>query len=93
MKPETRQKFIVGNWKMRTAPFEAKALAKGIPERIRLTNWVTVILCPPFPYLALVENILQGSGIELGAQNMYPQEKGQFTGELSPNMLLDVGCK
>jgi triosephosphate isomerase len=93
MKTHVRNRFIVGNWKMHTASFEAKVLAKGIVDGIRLVDRVTVILCPPFPYLALVGDILKGSGIELGAQNMYPDEEGAFTGEVSPTMLLDLGCK
>jgi triosephosphate isomerase len=52
-----------------------------------------LILCPPFPYLALVGDILKGSRIVLGAQNMYPQSSGAFTGEVSPSMLVDLGCK
>jgi triosephosphate isomerase len=93
MNPDTRRKFIVGNWKMNTASFEVKELAKGIVDEIQLTDQVKVTLCPPFPYLALVEDILKGTGIELGGQNMYPENEGEFTGEVSPTMLLDVGCK
>ncbi len=52
-----------------------------------------LILCPPFPYLALVGDILKGGRIVLEAQNMYPQASGAFTGEVSPSMLLDLGCK
>ena len=51
-----------------------------------------VILCPPFPYLALVGEMLRGSRIALGAQNMYPAAEGAFTGEVSTTMLLDLGC-
>ena len=92
MNTHLRQKFIVGNWKMNTDTFESKALAEGIVDGIRLTDQVTVILCPPFPYLALVEGIVEGSGIELGGQNIYPDGEGAFTGEVSPTMLLDLGC-
>jgi triosephosphate isomerase len=93
MNTQLRQKFVVGNWKMNTTTFEAKALAQGIVDGIRLTSQVTVILCPPFPHLELVRGIIKGSGIELGGQNMYPDGEGSFTGEVSPTMLLDLDCK
>ena len=54
---------------------------------------VSVAVCPPFPYLALVGEILKGSCVALGAQNLYPEKEGAFTGEVSPTMLLDLGCK
>jgi triosephosphate isomerase len=93
MSTNLRQKYIVGNWKMNTATYEANALAKDIVDGMSLTDFVTVILCPPFPYLALVGDLLRGSGIELGGQNMYPEGEGAFTGEVSSTMLLDVGCR
>jgi triosephosphate isomerase len=93
MATQIRQKFIVGNWKMHTTAFEAEQLAKGIIDGFDSAEHVTVILCPPFPYLALVGDMLKGSRVALGAQNMYPQAEGAFTGEVSPTMLLDLGCK
>ena len=93
MNTHLRQKCVVGNWKMNTTTFEAKALAQGIVDGISLASQVTVILCPPFPYLELVRDIIKGSGIELGGQNMYPDGEGSFTGEVSPTMLLDLDCK
>lgn len=93
MTTHTREKFVVGNWKMHTTAFEAQQLAKGIADGLGSADHVTVILCPPFPYLALVGDMLKGSRIALGAQNMYPEEEGAFTGEVSPTMLLDLGCK
>ncbi len=59
----------------------------GIEDR------VSVAVCPPFPYLALVGEILKGSHVALGAQNLYPEKEGAFSGEVSPTMLLDLGCK
>jgi triosephosphate isomerase len=93
MKTHIREKFIVGNWKMHTTAFEAAHLTKGIIDGLAGADHVTVILCPPFPYLALVGDMLKGSQVVLGAQNMYPQAEGAFTGEVSPTMLLDLGCK
>jgi triosephosphate isomerase len=78
---------------MHTTAFEAQQLAKGVVEGIANIDHVTVIVCPPFPYLALVREMLHGSEVLLGAQNMYPERVGAFTGEVSPTMLLDLGCK
>jgi triosephosphate isomerase (TIM) len=88
-----RQKSVVGNWKMHTNAAEAKQLAKAVVEGVGIDDRVSVALCPPFPYLALVREILKGSRVALGAQNLYPEKEGAFTGEVSPTMLLDVGCK
>ena len=93
MNPDVRQKVVVGNWKMHTTTAEAKQLAGGIVDGMGSGDGVSVILCPPFPYLAVVGEILKGSHIALGAQNMYPEKEGAFTGEVSPTMLLDLGCK
>ena len=88
-----RQKFIIGNWKMHTNSAEARLLAKAVVDGAGAEDRVSVVLCPPFPYLALVGEILKGSRIALGAQNLYPEKEGAFTGEVSPTMLLDLGCK
>lgn len=87
-----RQKFIVGNWKMYTTAAEAKRLARAIVDGMGAEDRVSVGVCPPFPYLALVGQVLKGSPIALGAQNLYPEKEGAFTGEVSPTMLLDLGC-
>jgi triosephosphate isomerase len=88
-----RQKFVAGNWKMYTTAAEAKRLAKGVLDGVGIEDRVSVAICPPFPYLALVGEILKGSRVALGAQNLYPEKEGAFTGEVSPTMLLDLGCK
>jgi triosephosphate isomerase len=96
MKPHIRQKFVVGNWKMHTTAAEATELAKAIANGMGVmsaVDRVSVAVCPPFPYLALVGEILKGSCVALGAQNLYPGKEGAFTGEVSPTMLLDLGCK
>ena len=88
-----RKKFVVGNWKMHTNAAEAGRLARAIADGVGTEDRVTVAVCPPFPYLALVGEILKGSSVSLGAQNLYPEKEGAFTGEVSPTMLLDLGCK
>ena len=90
---EIEKKTIVGNWKMHTTSSEARDLAQGIVDGLIDEEGVSIILCPPYPYLAVVGEVLKETRIALGAQNMYPQMEGAFTGEVSPTMLLDVGCK
>ena len=88
-----RQKFVAANWKMHTTAVEAKQLARAVVDGMGIEDRVTVAICPPFPYLAIVGEILEGSRVALGAQNLYPEKEGAFTGEVSPTMLLDLGCK
>ena len=78
---------------MHTTSAEATRLAQGVVAGLGNDNGASVILCPPFPYLASVMHVLKGSPIALGAQNMYPEKEGAFTGEVSPTMLLYLGCK
>jgi triosephosphate isomerase len=90
---EMPRKLIVGNWKMHTTAIEAARLAAAIVEGVGDEDRVSVLICPPFPYIALVGIILTGSLVALGGQNIYPETQGAFTGEVSPTMLLDLGCK
>ncbi len=79
--------FIVGNWKMNTTIQEAAILASAVSNAIRDVSGVDVVLCPPFVFLVEVEKALAGSRLHVGAQNMHFQDKGAFTGEVSPIML------
>lgn len=79
--------LIAGNWKMNTTVSEAVALVKEmLPELDRIDN-VERVICPPFVSLAAVSEQLAGSPVKLGAQNLYFEEKGAYTGEISPLML------
>jgi len=79
--------IIAGNWKMNTTVPEAVKLASDMKEALASTPGVDVVLCPPFVSLDPVSKVIQGTPIMLGAQNMYHEEKGAFTGEISPLML------
>ncbi len=79
--------FVAGNWKMHTTVEEAVALATALREPLEHLGGVTRVVCPPFVSLAAVSDVLQGSGIAVGAQNMHPDPEGAFTGEVSPTML------
>jgi triosephosphate isomerase len=91
--PIMRKKFIAGNWKMFTNGASAQQLAAGVVQGLGAETGVTVAVCPPFPYLGRVGEALRGSPVALGAQNLYPEKEGAFTGEVSPLMLADVGCR
>src|SRR5262245_21325921 len=88
-----RKKFVAGNWKMYTTSAAAKALAASVREKLAGETRVTVAVCPPFPWLMLVAETLKGSPIAVGAQNVFPEEQGAFTGEVNADMLLDAGCR
>jgi triosephosphate isomerase len=88
-----RDKIIAGNWKMFKTAATARELATGIARGLGVLAGAKVIVCPPFPYLSHVGLVLQGTGVALGAQNVYPAAEGPFTGEVSPEMLLDMGCE
>jgi triosephosphate isomerase len=87
-----RRKLIAGNWKMNTHFASAIALAQNIVARADEAGHVDLLVCPPFVYITAVASALRGSPVALGAQNMYHQPNGAFTGETSAAMLLDVGC-
>jgi triosephosphate isomerase len=89
-----RKPFVGGNWKMNTDGKSAVELAKGVVQKCdAMLEKVEVCVCPPFVYLAAVKNALAQSNIALGAQDVYFEPKGVFTGEISCQMLKDVGCK
>ena len=88
-----RKLLIVGNWKMHTHAADAIRLAKALVDGFVGDPNVSVAVSPPFPYLTLVRDIFKETHITLGAQNFFPAADGAVTGEVSPTMLLDVGCK
>lgn len=89
-----RKPFIGGNWKMNTDSKSAVELAKGVAEKCAsMLAKVDVCVCPPFVYLPAIKNALGASAVGVGAQDVYFEAKGAFTGEVSCQMLKDVGCK
>ena len=82
--------IVVGNWKMNTSVSEALKLALDMKEALEPVPRVEKVICPPFISLEPVSRAIQGSSVKLGAQNMHYQEKGAFTGEVSPPMLADM---
>jgi triosephosphate isomerase len=87
---EMRIPFIAGNWKMNTTAAEAERLVLEMLERLDKIEGVEKVLCPPFVSLVAISMMLQSSSIKLGAQNMYFEAKGAYTGEISPLMLSEL---
>jgi len=85
--------LIAGNWKMNKTIVESVALVKEIKDFVREIKGVDIVVCPPFTSLWVVKEIINVTNIHLGAQNIYWETKGAFTGEISPLMLKDVGCE
>lgn len=89
-----RKKFVAGNWKMNMLGKEAGQLARGVAGGVTgITDEVDVVLAPPFTALRIVAEAIEGTGIGLGAQDVFWEEKGPYTGEISPAMLVDAGCE
>ncbi len=88
-----RTPLIAGNWKMYKTIGEAKALVRDVLAGLGTLTDREAIVCPPFTALAAVSPLLADSPLGLGAQNLYPEAQGAFTGEVSPSMLVDVGCR
>ncbi len=82
--------FIAGNWKMNTTATEAERLVLEMLEKLDKIEGVEKVLCPPFVSLVAISMMLQGSSVKLGAQNMYFEAKGAYTGEISPLMLREL---
>ena len=87
-----RKTLIAGNWKMNLDRLQAVALATELKGGFITDNNVELAVCPPFVYLDAVAAIVQETSIALGAQDMYFEKEGAFTGEISGAMLSDLGC-
>jgi triosephosphate isomerase len=92
MEAQGRKPIIAGNWKMYKTVPEAIEAARNLVELLRPEPDVEVMIAPPFPALYSVGQILGESSIRLGAQNMFWESEGAFTGEVSSNMLVSAGC-
>ena len=87
-----RKKIIAGNWKMNKTPSETVTLINELKPLVA-NEEVDVVFCVPAISLTTAIEAAKGSNIEIGAENMYFEENGAFTGEIAPNMLTDIGVK
>lgn len=88
-----RKIIIAGNWKLNKTSLEAIDLVNGLKRELVDVTAVDIVVCPPFTALTEVHDVLTESNIELGAQNIYWEDSGAFTGEVSAPMLKDIGVK
>lgn len=88
-----RRKFIAGNWKMNLSRQESIGLARQLVESVPRDIAADIAICPPHVYLDAVGSALLHSPIRLGAQNMYHEANGAYTGEISASMLVDLSCR
>ncbi|HOJ70843.1 MAG TPA: triose-phosphate isomerase [Syntrophorhabdaceae bacterium] len=84
--------MVAGNWKMHNTQDEARTLSKYIVDNTVNIQGGEIVLAPPFTSLSVVYDVIKGSQVKLAAQNMYYEDKGAYTGEVSPAMLKDTGC-
>ena len=87
-----RKKIIAGNWKMNMTPSEAVKLVETLKPLVK-NDEVDVVFCVPAIDIVPVVEACKGTNIQVGAENMYFEEKGAYTGEIAPNMLVDAGVK
>ncbi|MDD2372836.1 MAG: triose-phosphate isomerase [Syntrophomonadaceae bacterium] len=87
-----RTPLIVANWKMNKSLKDAQQYGQELLELLADYSGVEVVVCPPFTSLTVMSQIFRGSEIKLGAQNLFWEMKGAYTGEISPAMLVDAGC-
>ena len=88
-----RRFLVAGNWKMNTSRASGEALAAALAANVPTADaGVEVLVCPPYPYLTCVFDKVSGSAVHVGAQDVYFESGGAFTGEVAVDMLKDVGC-
>ncbi len=88
-----RIKFVAGNWKMNGTLAANQALLQALLPLLSRIAGVKSAICAPFPYLAQIQQLLSGSGLNWGAQNVSQFDGGAYTGEVSGAMLVDFGCR
>jgi len=90
---ENRTPLIAGNWKMFKTCSEAVETAGQLVKLVAMATDIDVMIAPPFTALAQVSDVVRGSCVSLGAQNLFWEAQGAFTGAISPAMLVSAGCK
>lgn len=88
-----RTPMIAGNWKLHKTRAEARELIEGLKSQLTGLDGVEVVVAPPFTALETAAAVLSGTSLVLAAQNCYPEATGAFTGEVSPLLLKDAGCR
>ncbi len=87
-----RKRIVAGNWKMNKTPEQTKELINVLKPLVGDEENTEVVFCPPFICLTTAIEAVKGTNIKIGAQNMYFEESGAFTGEVAPDMIKEAGC-
>lgn len=87
------EKIIIANWKMKLSLAETLKLSKDIKSKFKNLSGTTVAVCPNFLSILPVGDVLKGSCVALGAQDVFWEDNGAYTGEISPSMLVEAGCQ
>lgn len=87
-----RRPLIAGNWKMHKNSQEARDFSTALQDKVAEVTELDIVVCAPFTVLSVLKDELEESIIHIGAQNVYHEKQGAFTGEISPQMLLDMAC-
>ena len=93
MTQENRRPLIVANWKMNKNQNEAEEFIKAFKPQVASASDRDAVLCPPFTALLASRQLIEGSNVQLGGQNMSENKSGAFTGEIAADMLASVGCR
>jgi triosephosphate isomerase len=88
-----RRPILAGNWKMNMTATQARELASKLIPLVSAVKDRDIVLAPPFTALSAVADAIKGTNVSLAAQNLHWEDKGAFTGEISAEMLLDLGCR
>src|SRR4030042_6946609 len=88
-----RKPFIAANWKLNKTISETQEFISGLIPAVKDLSGVDIVIAPPFTSLSAAAEKLKGTNVTLAAQNVFYEEKGAYTGEISPLMLIDIGCK
>jgi triosephosphate isomerase len=88
-----RHKIIAGNWKMNCNRAEAQNLLRNLLEALSGPTAAQVVVCPPYTALATAADVFTGTALALGAQDVFWKDKGAYTGQISPQMLVEIGCQ
>ena len=88
-----RKRIVAGNWKMNKTPEQTKELINILKSLVGDEENTEVVFCPPFICLTTAIEAVKGTNIKIGAQNMYFEENGAYTGEIAPDMIKEVGCE
>lgn len=89
----TKQKYVIANWKMRLGLEESLQLAQKMKDKFSNFDKGTIVICPNFMSVPEVKKILKGGPIKLGVQDVFWEDKGAYTGEISPTMVREAGCE